>query len=624
MSGLSAIFHLSGAPADPEALRRMTDAAAHRGPDAARYWCEGPIGLGHRLLRTTPQAAAEVQPLVDDRVGLAITADLRLDNRDELMDQLRAHGLEPLTGTDPEIALLAYAFWGTDCAERLIGDFALAVWDRRRRTLFLARDPIGIKPLLYRLQGDLLLVASEPRLVFNYPGIRPEPHWPLVGDYLVRNHSEPEETFYAGVRRLRPGHSVLVRDSSFQPRRYWPSALGEIRYRRSEQYAEHFRDLFEEAVRCRLRTNTPAGILLSGGLDSSAVACVAQRLGPSFETISLVYPGEPCEETEYLDAVAAGLDVPVHRILYGEDFHEAARLERAPLFPDILFHPPAVAQLTLFSRCAHTRGIRVLLDGIGGDELFSSSPSRGADYVVAGDLPRLIDRLRTGRRLDIPLWRLLAQHSLWPLAPEGLKQVSRRLRLRLFPRSIPHDGPWMRPDFVALHRLHERAMAHRASPNLPFRSLTQRGLYDCFTRSHNMVFSNEWNNRMLSAHSLENRHPFLDRRLLDFCLAIPDTERLREGVPKLLLRNALHGILPEKIRSRESKVTFDCLVEEQVHRRQRCAIEHLFDGLKLESLGVLVPGQARALLDSSRLGNHWANATIISILELELWYDICF
>jgi asparagine synthase (glutamine-hydrolysing) len=630
MSGIVGFLNAGGTPADPCLVARMTAAVAHRGPDARGHWVAGPVGLGHAQFRTTPESSAERQPC-----GLGgrlwITADARVDNRDELIEALGLGGrARPQPPTDAELLLHAYEAWGERCVERLAGDFAFALWDEPRRRLFLARDPLGVRPLLWWSDGKVLLFASEPRPLFQHPGPACEVNWALVGDQLCGNCSAPEETLYLGVRKLPAGHAAVVEGGALRPWRYWPGDLTrQVRHPRAEGYAEEFRALLGQAVRCRLRSSTPVGIQLSGGLDSSSLACVARDVVREdaagcapFETLSLVYPGLPCDESEYIDAVVRELGVPSHRLPYGEAFHEAARLERAAEFPDVGFGPGSFGQVITVARCAARRGIRVLIDGFGGDELFATTPARVADSLRAGDLPGLWRRLRHARdELGMPVWRLLLRWGVWPLLPDRVKEIARRLRGRNAPATYPHKGlQWIDEGFTAQFRLRERWAAQHPGVIPEAGTHSRRVLLELLTRSYNQVHALEWNDRFTARLGVEKRHPFFDRRLVDYCLAIPDEARIADGSSKYLLREALRGVLPEAVRERRSKVWFDSIWEEEINVRQAGAVGAAFEDLRLESAGVLKKGEAGQLLGRARQGDGKAINPVCAILELELWY----
>ena len=269
----------------------------------------------------------------DDSTVIAV--DARLNNREELA-AAQGGSKDPSWGvSDAELIRRAYTAWGEACADRILGDFALLVWDRRRRRVFLARDPFGMRPLFYWFNGRVLVAGSEPRQLFEHPSVPRRANWALVADYLCGNRTNPGETLYDGIKSVRAGHSITIGAGGTVERRHWrPEELGPIHVARSDDCARVFRDLLREAVRRRVSGERAVGVLLSGGLDSASVACLSWDLyrsgaGAPFETISIKYPGFSCDETAYVDLVRRGIDMPAHDVVYGPAFVDAARLDHA-------------------------------------------------------------------------------------------------------------------------------------------------------------------------------------------------------------------------------------------------------------------------------------------------------
>ena len=203
LSGIVVVFNLDGAPVDPELLGRMAEAAAYRGPDGIRYRVDGNVGLAHLALNSTPESLQESQPLCSADGMLCLTADARVDNRDELYSTLTASGhLQGKDATDADLILAAYRCWGEACPEHIIGDFAFAVWDGRDQKLFCARDPFGIKPLHYSQVGQVLCVASEAQQILQHPGVSRRLDEAAMADYLVDNCDDEERTMFLDVRRV--------------------------------------------------------------------------------------------------------------------------------------------------------------------------------------------------------------------------------------------------------------------------------------------------------------------------------------------------------------------------------------------------------------------------------------
>jgi asparagine synthase (glutamine-hydrolysing) len=379
MSGLAGIYNLDGRPVDPALLRRMTERIAHRGPDGVGYWIDGPVGLGHRMLHTTPESLQEKQPLLDETGKLCLVFDGRVDNREALKEALTAKGARLRTGTDAEIVLRAYECWGEWCPKRIIGDFAFVMWDKISHQLFCARDPLGLKPFYYYTDGRTFLCGSELRQLFESVAVPRQPNEGMIGEYLACAPTGHEETLFRGILRLPPSHFLCVRPGYQRKERYWePDPASEIRYRTDAEYAEHFLEIFKETVRCRLRSHRPIGIELSGGVDSSSVVGVVHSLsceeglpGSGYETFSLIFPGLPCDESAYIKEVTeawrikSNLLSPDHLRLswYAE---EVARHQDFPQYPN------GVMSYSL-TALAREKGIRAVLTGDGGDEWLTGS-----------------------------------------------------------------------------------------------------------------------------------------------------------------------------------------------------------------------------------------------------------
>jgi asparagine synthase (glutamine-hydrolysing) len=269
MSGIAGVWHLDGRPAVAADLDCMLDRLAHRGPDGTQRAVRGPLAMGHRLLRTAPDDGAAFAQALG---GLLITADLRLDNRSELTTELgwrhESHAVP-----DARLVLAAYERWGERCVEHLLGDFAFALWDERQGQLFCARDHLGVRPFYYyHGPGRLFAFASEIKGLLALGDVPPPRlNEVRVADYLVRVFDDKAGTFYENVLRLPPAHTLVLSRDGIRLREYWRlDPTREIRLANDAAYAEAFRDIFTEAVRCRVRgVNPPPGFLRSGGIDSS-------------------------------------------------------------------------------------------------------------------------------------------------------------------------------------------------------------------------------------------------------------------------------------------------------------------------------------------------------------------
>src|SRR5450759_488270 len=279
MSGIAGICNLDGRPVDRMLLQRMTDVIAHRGPDGIGHWIDGSVGFGHLMLHTTPESLGEKQPLSYEPGNLCLTLDGRVDNRKELRVALESKGCAPRTDTDAELVLRAYECWGEDCPQHIIGDFAFAIWDGRNRKLLCARDLLGVRPFYYHFDGRAFTFSSELRPLLEMPGFERRLNPGMLGEYLCDNVTSLEETLYQNILRLPPAHRLVLQDDALHIARYFQFDPGKsIRYASDDEYAEHFFDVFREVVSCRLRSQAPVALFLSGGLDSCSILGMAGQL----------------------------------------------------------------------------------------------------------------------------------------------------------------------------------------------------------------------------------------------------------------------------------------------------------------------------------------------------------
>lgn len=576
MSGMAGLCRLDARRADLPQLRRMLRRLAHRGPDAEGLWCHEGVALGHRMLHTTPQSTGERLPATSSDGSVVLTADARIDNRDELIRTLAPREGLPSGIPDGELILSAYERWGERCPEYLLGDFAFAVWDRRRERLFCARDHSGVKPLYYHHRpGRLFAFASEIKgllCLAEVPRVLDECR---VAEFLQPYFDDQESTFYQGIRRLPPAHSLMVTPEGATLRRYWsldPSR--EVRYGSDEEYARAFHQIFSEAVHCRLRSASPVGSSLSGGLDSSSIVCTARRLlregtaGP-LHTYSLLFPERPeCDERLYIEAVLAGGGL-VPRCLDGDALSPLEDLDRFLRHED---EPSWVLNMCLhwaMHRAAAADGVRVFLDGLGGDETVCHGIFHLSELLRRGRLLELTESvLRLARDFDRPPLRILRRHAIRPLLPPRLRMGWARLRAR---PAWPEPNPLIAADLAARTGLAERLRG--ASERRPPAPHTLRGSHYLGLLSGITSAGFETLDRVAAAFGLEPRYPFQDKRLLEFCLALPPEQKFRRGRTRVVLRHAMVGTLPERVRRRGGKADLAPQFRESFLRFERGRIE---------------------------------------------------
>lgn len=630
MSGLAGIYHLDGRPVECAFLERMTYQVAHRGPDGSDCWVKGPIGIGHAMLRTTPESLHERQPWLDESGTICLALDGRIDNREDLLRSFRSAGVHLRTDTDAELMLRAYQRWGEHCPEQVIGDFALVIWDGPRRQLFCVRDILGLKPFYYCLSGASFCWASEIPPLLEHDDRHRRPNEAMIAEFLSGMIVTNNETLYEGISRLEPAHILIVRAGRIETRRYWTfDPRRRIGYKNDDDYARNFLELFEKAVHCRLRSHRPIGLELSGGLDSSSVVSLLQaacRQYPHdhnlFQTFSLVFPGLPCDERTFIDDVVAQGSFRSHHVTpetpgLGDFVQDVLRYQD---FPD---HPNGVMNAPL-RRSAQQQGCRVLLTGSGGDEWLTGSLFHYADLLRKLEVGSLLRRLRAdhlwhGEQLSYDLFSLpLVQFGLLPLIP----QACRTLGKRLFGRTGMPD--WMSPAMWRRTEMQERL--RRASYVPPDCSYAQQDLFR--STIHGLgVHGIEMDERASSSFGLENRHPFNDRRLIEFALALPEEQRWRNR-PKFILRHALGEMLPASVRERVDKADFSCVFAHALIAEPMMAI---FRSLGVSSMGWVDGGKVWA--DYELMANCYSRgnedyrfyvAHLWMILGVELWFRSIF
>lgn len=519
-------------------------------------WRNGLIALGHRMLLTTLESVEETLPLADGTGCLALTADARIDNREELIARLYPDDRPPEHVTDSALILRAYETWDDKCPEKLVGDFAFALWDGRKQRLFCARDAMGVKPFYYYCSARLFAFASEIKALLCLPQVPRRLNEVRVAEYLVSFLEDKVVTFYRHIFRLPPGHCMTVSREGVSARLYWAlDSSHELRLGSDDEYAEAFREVFVRAVRCRLRSRGPVGAMLSGGLDSSSICCTARRLleadGASpLYTVSAIFDDVPaCDERPFIRAV---LDQGGYEPAYvrADQLGPLADLDRVLWHEDEAFYAPNLFIHWGLYRSAHRQGVRVLLDGLDGDTTVSHGFPRLIELAYSGRWLTLVSEAAAlSGFLETPLSRIVWRQVVRPLMPDSVCRLWWYLRRGSGQPVIAESA--INRDFARRIGLAERIkalQARRITPAHAAREHHLRGL-----SSGIVPFVLEVADRAAAAFGVEPRYPFFDQRLAAFCLSLPGEQKLRQGWTRAVMRHAMVNILPEAVRLRKSK-----------------------------------------------------------------------
>ncbi|ESY18844.1 lasso peptide isopeptide bond-forming cyclase [Mesorhizobium sp. LNJC394B00] len=561
MSGVAGILlRQEGRQAAAADIQRMLARMQHRAPDGSSWWIDEGVVLGHAWLNTTDEAGPG--PLTMAGGKLAITADCRLDNRDELLARL---GIRDNSVADAVLVMRAYLRWGEACPEYLQGDFAFAIWDAERQKLFCVRDHFGVKPFYYHSSDRRFVFASEIGPILDVGGVDMRISEHQISGFLAGLPDDPQSTAYADIFRLPARHSLTVTGNQVVLRRYWqiePSP----RPMRADT-AEEFRHLFSQSVRNRMRGTPAVGAMLSGGLDSSSIACVAglqnaAQQRPRLPTFSLVFEkGSPMDERPFIEAVLGQQKVDGTLISVG-DYAPFAEFERILEEQEETFLAPGLSLTRDIYRTAGAKGMKVLLDGHGGDEVVSQGHGHLHELADAGKWMELWRELRSASNtygdgmLGLYYKFLTLYGPAWRVA--RIKRFANRVlgKLRRHPTGRPATS-WrglINPDLAMRTDLVERF--RRAGYMPPAVSASE-------TLTHRWLLSNgmvphafEVLDKAAANFGVEPRYPFWDKPLVEFCLALPGAEKLNQGFGRSVLRRAMEGILPPAVQWRRDKIDF--------------------------------------------------------------------
>lgn len=543
MSGIAGIVYNDGCPADPQLIRQMTRMLVFRGPDAQEVRTFECVGLGHALLRIPPDNSQQLQPASLNQQTW-ITADARLDAHEELAEALRARNKEVSPrAPDWELLLHMYAAWGEACVEHIAGDFVFAIWDSGQRKLFCACDHFGIKTLYFAELGNCLVFSNSLECVRAHPEVSDRLNDAAIADFLLFGMNyDSGKTSFADIRRLPPAHTLRWSAEGLECRRYWmPPTDKHIRYRRRAEYVEQFGELLKKAVADRLPPDN-AGILLSGGLDSSSVAATAGELrGEKFPELRLhAFTAVASDDASDRDltaarAVANALKIPLHTTsLAGAKLFENWE-DTDSRWAEPTEDPFAAKFLEQFREIAQR--VRVVFSGEGSDNLM--------EFEMGQHIRSLWREGRFGR-----LGFDIAEHIIARFrAPDGvcgpLRRIGRLASKRKTGAAIP---PWLDSELISRLNLESRW----ASPvaDLPW------SLHPVHPKAYGSLFFPQWKylfqqeSAEVTRQPVEVRYPFLDLRIVNFMLAIP---ALPWFFRKHILREAMRGKLPEQIRMRPKR-----------------------------------------------------------------------
>lgn len=610
MSAQGGISNFDGRPVDPDLLARITDGIYRNGPDAIANYTSGSVGMIYRAFHTTAEARRENQPYLTQR-GFVMTWDGRLDNREELIELI---GKRISTETT-DVAIVAEAFdrWETGCFRGFVGDWAISIWKPMEREIVLASDYMCIRHIFYRLKADCMWWSTELDPLVLLSGDRFHIDDEYIAGYFA-NDPDAHLTPYREIHQVPPGQFVTIRQGKANIQRYWQfTPKSRVRYRSDAEYEEHFRHVFRNSVRRRLRSDSPILAELSGGLDSSSIVCMADDITskeggqfPRVDTLSYYDKTEPSGDDwlyfrkveENRGRVGSHIDAGI--------LSQSASLQYARF--------SALPGYLGFSRDLDTQraavvergGYRVVLSGIGGDEFMGAIPipnAQLADLIVQLKLVSLAKQLMAWSLIKRRPWIQLLWQALADLLPSCVgKYVIPQAKVE----------PWIERDFAKRTNIAVRQLD--VDEHFRFLLPTRRSYVGGV-----LMMSNKLAKSMPATLAFEEtRYPYLDRNLIEFMLSIPADQLQRPGERRSLMRRSLAGIVPQDILSRRTK-QFGARTPVLAMQTNWHECQILLDSGLSSELGYINPRRFLDALHAAMNGREIHVGRMFKTVSLELW-----
>ncbi len=611
MSGIAAICNLDGQPADHLRLARMAAEMAYRGPDGIAHWQQGPVALAHCAMHTDPYAADARQPSTNADGTLALAFDGYVANRGDLRQRLLGLGAQLRNRSDAELVVHAYQTWGEDCPRHIHGEYALILWDEGRRTLYCARDHQGLRPLYYYHNGQRLILASDIAAIIAAMEREPGLDNSFLIQMIAHQWHCSQSTPWQGIHRARAGQWMAWSGGQSRSGEYWPlPEPGSIRYRTDAEYAEHYRYVLAGCVREAACADGAIGVEASGGLDSSGVLAIAlgqQKAGQlpasAIQGYALAGPrGSAADETAFIDALAHHLSHPIRKAeMFTPEsvwFSRQSQRDR-----DMPFYPNGAMLIGLYRMMA-SDGVRVALNGLGGDEWLNGRWDYHRQSLASGDWRQLCRSLAADAESfgTIRAIYLLARFGALPLLGHAIMPLR------------PAPGRGAKTDFnnqpqllsdEAFAQLQQGTHDHEAA--LSRRQGDPRALRLLHNPLNAILLDQA--ERLRARCGVEGRSPLLSRNFIEFSIMTSNAIRLRGGVQKFVHRAALHEVLPEAITGRQTKADFAIAFDHQA----AAACKMVAAGLP-DTIESLLGPAARELLAVDKAG-----ATLDGRARWQLW-----
>lgn len=576
----------------PLEITTMSDAAHNIHCDRSGEWVSEHVGMYCKLLWTTPESKHERLPLQDLVSCCTLTADARIDNRKELIILLEIE-VEPTTPlSDGELILKSYLKWGERCVDHLIGDFAFVIWDESLQKLFCARDHLGIKPLYYHFDNYRFTFSSTMASVISGSNLTKKPNVKVLKEILDRNIQNFTETVFEQVTRLLPAHTLVVEKGEIRIQRYWfPETIPMNRNISLKDASCSFEKIMKRSISDRMRSDYPIGCELSGGLDSSTILSLSHEI-PSDQPLypfSSIYGDLPCDESEYIADVAQKLGVePV--------YSHADQLNYSHYNLNLFYSiskewPGQGSFLDSFAEyeSAQALGVRVILSGQGGDHVATGDYDMLTDYMVWGKFIHLYKALKHLK------WKknLIKRYLILPFLPKKVVTFLKRLLGK--PIAILYSN------------------LYSLDPNASFFSFSQKNELELLYGPAQLMWLDlNIYVQIAEYYGIEYRHPFFDKRVVEYMLSLPPWHKYDGDLTKIIIRSAMHERFPSSVFRRNDKAEFTPIIERQI-------TDHTPPELKImEKYGIIKKEEIPNVLYSNDVDKKWR------IMCVGYWLNINF
>jgi len=651
MCGIAGIYSLQETVA-PRIIQKMMNTLGHRGKDDEGYLAldfeedqpypltggrsktEGPsieeftrpahLLLGHCRLSIIDLSSAGHQPMSNEDGSLWIVYNGEIYNYLEVREELKTLRHSFRSGTDTEVILHAYEEWGTDCLTHFNGMWVFAIVDLREKRFFCSRDRAGVKPFYYIFDGAQFCFASEIKAFLQIGNFSIEPNEQIIADYLfsgLLDHTH--ETFFKNIYQLRPGEYLLFEDKKLTIRSYWDIETNEIHFSRDDDYAERFYELLKDSIRLRLRTDVPIGSCLSGGLDSSSIVCLANRLmfngqnidpklvGERQKTFSSCFENPAYDERKFIEIVIRRTGVEKNYVFPNpEDLF--TDLKRLIWHQDEPFGSTSIYAQWRVMGLAKERGVIVLLDGQGGDELLAGYPP-SFYFLFSQSLKRA------------EIWHLIKEIYRFRKNHQHLpNQFAIKILAAILPTWIkPLAHKWLKGSTEWAEEGFQEKYFRRFPRPVKFDNDLNNYLYQIF-RYTTLPGLLHYEDRNSMAFSIETRLPFLDYRLVEYLFSLPLDQKITGGMTKVVLRKAMKGILPEEVRNRGDKMGF--VTPEDIWFRTilKNQIHEIIRSKSFAERGYFDVNKVKKAFDEHCKGKVNISSTIWRWVNLELWLRTFF